>query len=195
MAILDWRVNYRAIAAKAAGWDASAETWNTPVAMPNLGAISLTPIMENDERNVYGARERFLSVLVGVEVSLEFTGKDEPSAAEMTGFTSTTTGSGASEVRKTRFTGGTNLPYFGLAVQIEADDGGDVHLYIPYLKLDSLLAMEMQSENKFVIPTVTAKAGRLRLANGNLYPVYDEIEHPSLTTLTSDFNTDFLVLS
>lgn len=197
MAILSWGKWYRVSEARVAAWDPDAETWNTGVAVPNLQGVSLTPMMENDEKNVFGAREAFLSVLVGVEASLSFVGKDDASMTEMTGIDSTSSGSGSSETRRTRHAGGADLGMFGLIVAIAKQGGGDMHVLLPYGKLDSLAALEMTEENQFAVPNITAKFGRLRKAAGTLYDVYNELEHATATAVPTDFTTTFadLVIS
>ncbi|RMH11464.1 MAG: hypothetical protein D6698_16320 [Gammaproteobacteria bacterium] len=193
MTVLEFRKPYGIAAARVAKWNPSTETWGTSVAIPNLQGIAISPVHETDEKNTYGAREHLLSVLVSIEVTLDFVGKDSLSAQVMTGITPESLDSGAT--RKTRHVGGVNLPYFGLICQIRADDGGDLHLMIPYAKLDSLIGLQMDAENKFVVPNVTAKAARLRLSDNSLYPIWDELEHETLTDIETDFNTAFAPLS
>jgi len=189
--MLDFRKWYRAHGAVVGQYSPATEMWNTGVAVPNLQGIQIAPMMENDEKNSYGSREHLLSVFVGLEVTLDFVGTHDPSVTEMTGFSSTSSGSGASETRRRRKQGGQNLPYFGLIVGIEAEDEGDVHLIIPYVKLDSLLGLEVAAENQFVVPNVTAKAARLRLADNTLLDLYNELEHATLTAPATDLDTAF----
>jgi hypothetical protein len=195
--MINWRTMYRVIAASVAQWDPDAETWNTPVEVPNLQGISLTPMTDTDEKRVYGAHEKFLSVITGLECTLNFVGRDDAAFVEMTGYGSTESGSGSGETRRTRYAGGTNLAYFGLILALEADDGGDVHIMLPYGKLSSIAGLEMSDENQFVVPNITARFGRLRLADGTLHDVMTELEHAVVTDVPSDFNTAFagLVIS
>jgi hypothetical protein len=157
------------------------------VAVPNLQGIKITPTMDNDEMRGFGSLEHLLAVLVGAEVELDFGGIDKDTEVVMTGFASSSSGSGASEQRSTRYEGADNLPYFAYQVQIIADDEGDGHILLPRMKLDSLLPLEIAKENKFAMPNVKAKAVRLRKADNSLYPVFDFIEHATVTALSSTF--------
>jgi len=185
---------YKVIEARVATWLPATETWDTSVAIPNLSGIKFDPEMDNDELYVFGAKEHLLSVPVGMKVTMSFGGVDNTSANAMTGMSSTESGSGDDETRKTRWSGGDNLPYFGLIVAVEANDGLDAHLMLPRLKLDSLMALDLAKGNKFVIPNVTAKAARLRLAAGTLYPVMDLLEHAVVNTVETDFAVALLSL-
>jgi hypothetical protein len=195
MALLEHYRPYGIRAAKVAAWDASAETWGTPVVVRNLQSITIKPVMDNDKMRIYGADEHALAIIVAEELEMEFGGIDSEADEIMTGRTATDSGSGASETRRRKTEGGEDLPYFGMAVQIAVDGGGDIHVYFPRVKLKSLLGIEMAKENKFAIPKVTADVLRLRLDDGTtMYPVRDEVEHKVATALTSDFNTAFVEL-
>lgn len=195
MAILNFRRFYKAESARIAAWLPATETWDTSVDVPNLQGIKLEPESDEDTMPVYGVNEHGLSVFKGGKVELDFGGIDRTVSNIMTGLTSTSAGSGASETRTTRHKGGVNNPYFALCVQIPADDGGDVHLLLPKLQLSGRMAMEIAKESKFIVPNLSAQILRLRKANGDLYPLYDEVEHAAMTTLEPDFATAFTVLS
>jgi hypothetical protein len=173
----------------------ATELWDTSVDVPNLQAIKVTPSADNDEMMVYGGKEHGLAVIVGCEVTLDFAGIADTVVAAMTGISSSSSGSGASETRTRRLEGGDNLSYFGLMVKILADDGGDLHLYFPRCQLQSYFPLQMDKENKFLVPNVTAMAYRLRKEDGSLYPVIDMIEHATATSLATDFNSAFTALS
>lgn len=194
MTLLDFYRPYLINAAKVASWDPVAETWGTPVAVPNLQSFTKKPVTDNDLMKIYGVNEHALSVLAGEELEVEIGGLSSASDAIMTGRQATSSGSGDSETRKRRNQGGGNLPYFGWALQILTDGGGDIHLFYPRLKLRSLFPIEMAKDSKFVVPKVTIDVLRLRLEDGTLYPISDEVEHKVATSLTSDFNTAFLSL-
>jgi hypothetical protein len=195
MALLQWNRQYQVKAAKIAAFDADAETWGTPVTIQNLQAFSMTPVVDNDTMSVYGVNEHFLAVLKGVELSLDFGGVQRNVAAIMTGFTASSSGSGDNEQRTTRNEGGANMPYFGLAVQIKDDKGGDVHVYFPRLKARMPHSLQLNAESQFVVPNITCDGGRLTKSDDSQYPIYDEIEHATETALPTDFNTDFEALS
>ncbi len=191
MALPDFTRPYRAISARVATFDPVTELWGTSVAVPNLQGITVTPTMDNDELKIYGTLEHFLSSFAGVELSLEFGGMDDPSYAAMTGIASVESGSGATEQRRTSYAGGINLAYFGLIVSVDTDGLSDAHWLIPRVKLDSLAELALVADSEFVKPSITAKGGRLRLADESLYYVLDIIEHAANTPIGTDFNVEF----
>lgn len=195
MAILSFRRYYKAESARIAAWLPATETWDASVAIPNLQGFKLEPDSDDDTMPIYGVNEHGLSVFKGGSVELDFGGIDRTTANIMTGLTSTSAGSGASETRTTRHEGGKNNPYFALAIQVPADDGGDVHLLLPKLQLTGRMAMEIAKESKFIVPNISAQILRLRLADGSLYPLYDEVEHAVNTALESDFSVALTALA
>lgn len=191
MALLDWNRWYLVDAASVAGWDSQAETWNTPIALPNLQSFKLSPTTDTDSMQIYGANEHFLSVLTGCEIELEFGGLAADAYAEMTGITPTESGTAT---RSWEFEGGNNLDYFGMIARLKVDGPGNALVYLPRMKLDSVLGLEAAKENKFLIPTTKAMCGRLRLEDGTLYSVYRLKEFDSAQSIPGDFNTAFTSL-
>ena len=195
MALVNLRKMYRVDTALVAAYDPSTEQWDTAVAVPNLKGLQINPVHTTDNFMVYGAEEDGLSVLTACEIVMDFSGYDVPSANEMTGQTSTTAGSGDTEVRTTRNVAGSALHHFGLSARIVAKEGGDAHILVPFMYLPSLMALNMAESNKFVVPSITARAQRLRLSDDSLYPIWDQVEHAVVTALETDFNTAFTALS
>lgn len=194
MGLLDHRRYYQVSAAAFAAWQPDSETWATPVAATNLQSITLSPVLDTDTLKIYGAEEHGLAVVTAYDVALEFGGVTSAIDAILTGRTVTVEGSGASQTRRRQSIGGESLPYFGMAVQVLAD-GGDLHLYLPRVQMRSLVGLALSADSQFARPTVTARAYRLRLVAGTLYPVVDELEHATPTALPANFNTALAALS
>lgn len=194
MGLLDHRRYYQVSAAAFAAWQPDSETWATPVSATHLQSITLSPVLDTDSLKVYGAEEHGLAVVTAYEVALEFGGVTSAIDAILTGRSVTVEGSGASQTRRRQSVGGESLPYFGMALQVLAD-GGDLHLYLPRVQVRSLVGLALAAESQFARPTVTARAYRLRLVDGTLYPVLDELEHATPTALPTDFNAALVALS
>ncbi len=195
MALIDFTRPYRAKEARVATWDAVNEVWLSSVNIPNLQGVTITPVFDNDEMKIFGTQEHFLSSFAGAEVSLDFGGMDDPSYNAMTGVDSVESGSGAAEIRRTIYAGGKNLAYFGLIVSVDTDGLSDAHWLLPRVKLDNLMEMAMVADSEFTKPNITAKAGRLRLADNSLYPVLEIPEYAVDTTIETDFNVAFQPLA
>lgn len=196
MPIADFTRPYGIKAASVAAWDEAAETWGTPVIVPNLMGATFTPTMSNDEMNIYSSVEHLLSVLAGGELSLDLGGIATAAYNVMTGLTSDESGSGAGEVRDTAYIGGFNMAYFGIIYALDTDGVSDMHYHLPRVKLDSFAELAAVAESEFVKPNITAKAARLRLADGvTLYPILRTIEHIVSTAIPSDFNVAFAPLT
>lgn len=180
---------YGAAEARIAEWLPATEVWDTSVNVPNLQGIKLTPRMDNDEARAFGVFEDGLSVVTGLELTLDFSHIDITSSNVMMGLSSDSSGSGSSETRTIKTRGRLALPYFGLIVKVLADDGRDAHILVPKVKLDTALPFEFTGENKFVVPSVGAKGFRLRLNDGTLYELYATLEHATAASVATDFNT------
>lgn len=191
MAIPDFTRPYKANSARVATFDPVTELFDASIAIPNLQGLTATPTMDNDEIKIYGSLEHFLSSLAGFELTLDFGGMDDPSYNAMTGIPSVSSGSGASEQKRTSFAGGINLAYFGLIVAVDTDGVADAHWLLPRIKLDSLAELALVADSEFVKPSISAKAGRLRLADESLYYMLDIIEHVQATAIETDFNVAF----
>ena len=194
MALPDFTRPYKANDARVATYDSTNEVWLSSVPVPNLQGVTFTPTFDNDEMKIYGVIEHLLSVFAGGELSFDFGGRDDASYNAMTGVASSESGSGAAEVRTTIFAGGINLAYFGLIVAVDADGDADAHWFIPRIKLDNLEEMALVADSEFSVPNITAKAARLRLADGSKYPVFNYVEHAVATAIEEDFNAAFVPL-
>lgn len=179
---------YLARAISVALWNASTETYGTPVSVNNIQGISFEPTMDNDEMQVLGANEESLAVLKGMDVSMQFGGLDWSSLAIMQGTNDASSG-GATHVNEDE--GGQNLPYFGLVAAISLHGGREAHVYLPKCQLDSRVPLDISDQNQFVMPEIDAKALRLRLADGTTFPIRSWREYETETTLPTDFDTAF----
>jgi hypothetical protein len=175
--------------------DRSEEDWGFGVNVPNLQAIKFDPLMDNDELRIFGSLEHLLSVLTAVDVTLDLGGIDATSEPIITGFSATTSGSGAGEQRTTRQLGAALAGYFALQAQIVADDGGDAHLMLPCMMLSQLIPVEIAKTNQFMVENVKARAVRLVLADGTQHAVMEWREHAAAATIETAFPlTDFWLL-
>lgn len=195
MSLLDFNKWYAVNGARVATWLPGTETWDTSVAIPNLQGIMIKPVYDTDLAKIYGAGEHALAVFVDLDITMNFVGKDDPSVVAMTGRSSTSSGSGDSEQRTTLYTGGEDLSYFGLIAQILGQEGADLHLFAPRVKLQDDFGIEFDADSKFGKSDISAKGLRLRLADNTLYPVLKAIEHATVTTIETDFATAFTALS
>lgn len=188
MAVNNEAYIYSVTAARVAGWIATTQLYNTSVAIPNLISVSLDPNMVTDLRKAYGKTRGMISIMEDVEVGMNFTGIDFPSAAEMTGRTVTYSGTSG-----TRWTdgqaGGSGLRYFGFTCSIPADDGSEMHLLLPYLKLeDDIFGLTMEA-NKFATKEATARGMTLQLNTGVQLVPYRWFHRDAALALETDFNT------
>lgn len=187
MAVNNEAYLYSVTGARAAKWNGTTQLYNSSVVVPNLKSISLDPQIATDMRSAYGRTVGQISILTDVEVSLNFTGIDFPSAAEMTGRTVTYSGTSG-----TRYTdgqaGGAGLAYFGLNCSCPADDGSEVHFLFPYLKLEADIFGLAMEENKFATKEATARGMSLKLNTGVYLVPYRMFHRDAVTALETDFN-------
>lgn len=177
---------YSVTGARCARWNAQTQLYNSSVAIPNLQSISLDPNMVTDMRKAYGKTVGKIAIMEDVEVGLNFTGIHYPSAAEMTGKSVTDSGSGL------RYSdapgGGAGLAYFGFNCSIPADDESEMHLILPYLKLDDDIFGLAFEQNKFATKEAKATGMTLQLATGANLLVYRWYHRESAVALETNFN-------
>jgi hypothetical protein len=191
MTLPSFALPYSVSAAKVATFSFATYAYGTPVSLNYLQSISFSPQHDTDQLMNMGAVERMLSVLKSVNVGLKMGGLDWTGLAVMTGMANADSGSGANEEKRNELEGGgSGLPYFGAALQLDTDDGTVEHLYIPLLKMDSYPEISPEM-NKFMIPELKATAGRLRLAAGTTKKIASILTRPAGTALPTSFATAF----
>ena len=195
MSLLSFNRWYRTSGARVGKWLPGTETWDTSVAIPNLQGIMIKEVFDTDHMKIFGAEEHGLAVPTALDITLKFGGIDNTSANVMTGRSSTESGSGDSEQRTTRHEGGADLGYFGLIAAIAGQGGSDLHALIPRIKCMDDFDLELDGDNKFILPDITARGYRLRLADNSLYPLMDAVEHAVATAIETDFAAAFTALS
>lgn len=188
---LDRTYPYSVRAASVAAFNRATETYGTPVAATNIQSATFDPEHDTDSVKERGRRTRMLSVLIGGTLSLSFAGFDWASLAIMTGATSTPSGSGTAAIRDNKLTsGGAGLPYFGLILAMPADEDTEIHLMIPWVKLEKMPPMNPE-QNQFSLPEVDAMIGTLVLNDGTELEVANYKVYGQETTVPVDFNTAF----
>lgn len=94
--------------------------------------------------------------------------------AIITGETQTSSGSGATEVRRIKFDGAPGFPYFAICGRADAaeDVGADTHVFVPKMKLMQGFEVRMEY-NAFSIPEIRAMA----VKDANYGAIFEVIEH------------------
>ncbi len=179
---------YSVASAKVARWTQSSATYTaTAVAMASLQAIDFKPNRATDKRYSFGKTEGMISILEDIELKLNITGMDYPAMSEMTGRSVTDSGSGAMQYSDF-VAGGGGFSYFGLAIAMPADNGGQIHLLCPYVMLNDDIWNIAAERNKFVVSDVTATAMSLRLTSSTILHPARLKRWPAPTALPVDFN-------
>ncbi len=179
---------YSVTAGKVAKWTQSSSTYTaTAVAMATVQGIDFKPNRATDKRYSFGKVEGMLSILEDIEIKLSLTGMDYPAASEMTGRGITDSGSGAMQYSDFA-AGGAGFTYFGLAVAMPADNGGQVHLYCPFVMLNDDIWNVTAERNKFVVSDIGATAMSLRLTSTTVLVPARLVRWPAPTALPVDFN-------
>jgi len=182
---------YSVRAASVAAFNRTTESYGTPVATTNIQSASFDPEHDTDSIRELGRRTRMLSVPMGATMTLTFAGFDWDSLAIMTGISSTDSGSGASAERDNKLVGGgSGLPYFGLILAMPADEGQEVHLHLPWVKLEKAPPLDPE-QNQFAIPEIDAMIGVLVLNDGTAFEIVNYKVYGQETTIPTDFDTAF----
>ena len=185
--MIEWYKPYGVREAYVFPFTESTATWGTGIKLRNMIMFKLTPKHDTDIMPVYGRDEKGLSVVRGGDIEMQLGGVQNDTDEVMTGRTSRTSGSGATE-KRTRDIGDDSLPYFGLAVALKTkNDIGDVHIYCPNVMLSSLLALDLTETAKFSVPNVPAMLFGLSSEAGDRYRLWYEVELATKTALGSDF--------
>lgn len=180
---------YSVTGARVATWQPASEQYGTSAALNVLQSVEIDPEHATDEVRNLGAVERMLSVMEKANLTLEMGGLEWAGLAKMTSMANTTSGSGSGAVTTNEYAGGgAGLPYFGLIVQLEADDGGVIHAYLRWCKLSTYPPVSANM-NEFANPSIDAVAGRLRLAAGTTFNIVTFKEYEQPTSIPTDFNT------
>lgn len=193
MSYLNFERPYGVRLASAAKYDPVTESWGTPVVVANIQTVEFTPEMVNTQGNVYGATEAMISYMRALDVTIAMLGIDAEADEVVSGRTSTS----SDPIKRRRKTEARKqLPYVGWWFALDADNGLDLHVGVPYMRLNTYPPLAVDGDGNIVAPNVGAKAGRLRLSDKtSLYPVYDEKLYDAETALPTDFNTAFEVLA
>ncbi len=179
---------YSVVAAKVARWTESSATYTaTAVAMASLQGFDFKPNRATDKRFSFGKTEGMISIEEDIELKLNITGMDYPAMTEMTGRGVTDSGSGAMQYSDL-VGGGAGFSYFGFAVALPVDSGGQMHLYCPFVKLNDDIWNISAERNKFVVSEVNATAMTLRLTSSTVLVQGRLVRWPAPTALPVDFN-------
>lgn len=106
---------------------------------------------DGDMIKAYGMASRKATIPTHIEGEIEFASFDKDAYAVVTGITAVEAGLTPNRIGTMKFLGGgAGLPYFAMVGAMAADDGGNEHVGLYKVKLDSL--PEYNSEmNKYVL--------------------------------------------
>lgn len=195
MALIQWNRVYRVASMRVASYDESTGQWGGSVQVIGVNGFSITPNHDTDTANVNGAVGAMLSVLTSLGVALDTVGIDVPSYTIMTSADTRTSGSGANEAREIDFEGGKDLAPFGAIVQLTTQGGGDLHIKLPWGKLDNIPELSTTAENSFAVPSTPITFGQLiDPATGDYYLVGQLVQYAECKPIETDFNVAFAPL-
>lgn len=172
-----------------AAWDFTAEAYGTPASFNSAQGINVDPQLDTDMLKNYGAMERALSILTHYEGAVVRAGIDAAVQMIVEGITSSLSGSTRQVLG---MAGGVNAPYFGLIAHLPMDDGYVMLWGHPLCMAASQMAIEIE-QNKFALPEFKYNALRLRIANGNTFPIAKPIVYASDPGAITDFKGFFAI--
>lgn len=182
---------YSIRAASVASFNRTTESYGTPVSAQNLQSAAFESENDTDSVKELGRTTRMLSIPIGGSIALTTAGFDWSSLAVMTGMSNTSSGSGTGEERTNEVDGGgSGLPYFGMILAMPADEGQEMHLYLPWCKLEQVPPVDPQ-QNQFAVPEINAMIGTLVLADGTDFPIVTYKVYAEETTIPTDFDAAF----
>jgi hypothetical protein len=167
-----------------------AETYDTVSYSLSLGSeMSFTFTADQDQLKSYGMLAALLSILTGIEGTLNQAAIDPPVLNIIAGQDAVSSGSTPNQVRTMDvLAGNSGLPYFGAVGDFATDDGGNVMVGLRKCKLDTFPAWTVE-QNKFRIAEVAFKAIPLNTSGRKLARIRS---NETATAIIDNFNTFFV---
>lgn len=153
----------------------AAGTYGTAIAVPGI-TFSIKPNLTSDKLAQFGKTARIASHVIDADVAFSGGGYPFDVLEAILGATVTTGGTTPSQEDSAPIAAGSLLPKFGLVGKAVAEDGGDLHLGCPVVRLTELPDWKMDGEsNTFVKGEMKGLA--VADSSGNLiYPLAHETE-------------------
>lgn len=162
-------------------------TYGTAVSVPQARKLTVTPNIVTSK--LIGTRSKtaaVASVLQDATVEIDGGGYTWDALAVMIGTAVTETGVTPNQTKQQNWAAATNMPYFGLIGVLDDDDGGDMHIGFPKVKLTSLPAIEAAGDEEAFITNVMEGVAIADDDGYVMYPVaHETAEAANFTTIFS----------